>query len=108
MITAKELRTKEYSPVLIPDEKYAAMELEKYIDDCLRKTYSEGVATVLNFDNNPSCLSYYNRLKSVRKSIVKGYVFELYKQQDWIITTSLSEDDGPNRPGYSYYKFKSK
>jgi hypothetical protein len=108
MITPQDLSTKEQSKTLSPEEKRAIAELELYIDKCLKETYSEGRAHVMEFFYNQQQIPAFYRLKPARKKIVQEILFDKYREAGWNIKLEVGEDDGPNRPGIDFWIFTIK
>lgn len=108
MITPQELTVKEQSKTLSPEEKQAITELELYIDQSLKETYSEGMASVREFFYQHNVLPTFCKLKTARKKIVQDILFDKYRENGWNIKLEIGEDDGPNRHGVDFWIFTIK
>lgn len=105
MINPKDLIDLENSPILSEDEVVIKKELEKFIDREIRANFNGGSSYVSEFEYRYDL--GINKLKSVRRRVVKESLFKDYRKNGWEIKYDPGEDDGPNRPAIGSYIFKA-
>jgi len=76
--------------------------VEDYIDDFITK----------NFNDKPICLEIakvsFSAFHPKRAKLMHQELAERYESVGWKVDIYETEDDGPNRPGYSYWRLSKK
>ena len=100
---------------LSKEEEAIVSTIEKYVDDEIRKQFTEMNSEVsidmgiYNFVYDPYAKSVYNPgIVSWRKIALQKELENRFKLAGWKTYIEYGEDDGPNRPGIDYWVLSGK